>query len=45
MGVGARLVMWPEQFLHIFVSEGYMRNVARIGLLAFEEMFEIVKLW
>ena len=36
MGVVAMLVMWPGQFKHIFVSEGYM---VTIGLLAFEEMF------
>ena len=45
MGVVAILVMWPGQFKHIFVSEGYIWNMVTIGLLAFEEMFEFVKLW
>ena len=45
MGVVATWVMWPGQFEHIFVSDGYIWNMVTIGLLAFEEMFEIVKLW
>ena len=48
MGVMATQVTWPGQFKHIFVSfnpEGYIWNMATIGLLAFEEMFEIVNLW
>ena len=45
------LVLWPEQFEHIFVShnpEGYIWNniMVTISLVAFdlEEMFEIAKL-
>ena len=48
MSVVAILVMWPRQVKHIFVSansEGYIWNMTTIGLLAFEEMFEIVNLW
>ena len=45
MGMVAILVILPGQFKHIFVSEGYIRNMVTIGLLAFEEMFEFVKLW
>ena len=45
MGGVAILVMWPGQFKHIFISEGYIWNMVTIGLLAFEEMFEFVKLW
>ena len=45
MGVLAILVMWPGQFKHIFVSEGYIWNMVTTGLLAFEEMFEFVKFW
>ena len=42
--VVAILVMWPGQFKHIFVSEGHIWNMVTIGLLAFDEMFEFVKI-
>ena len=45
MGLVAILIMWPGQIKYIFVSESYIWNMVAIGLLAFEEMFEIVNLW
>ena len=45
MGVVDILIMWPGQFKQIFLSEGYIWNMAATGLLAFEGMFEIVNLW
>ena len=43
MGMVAILVMWPGQFKHIFISEGYIRNMVTVGfILAFKEMFEIL---
>ena len=50
MGMVAILVMWPGRFEHIFVSanpKGYIwyTRMVTTGLVAFEEMFENVKLW
>ena len=41
MGVVAILIMWPGQFKHSFISEGYIWNMVAIGLLAFEEMLKL----
>ena len=48
MGVVAILVMWIIRFEHIFVPSvpgGSKWDLVTIGLVAFEEMFEIVILW
>ena len=45
MGMAAILAMWPEPFEQIFVplSDGdSIRNLASIGLMVSEEMFENV---
>ena len=34
MGVVALLLMWPGQFKHSFVSEGYIWNLVTMGLSA-----------
>ena len=47
MGVVAILIMWPGPFEYIFSAkpEGYIWNMVTIGFVAFEELFEIVKVW
>ena len=40
-----RQSLWTTIYRSQFVSEGYISNMVTIGLLAFEEMFEFVKLW